>query len=168
MFDIAQWGLGMDGNGPVEAAPIGDGTEFMKFRYANGTILTSEPFNDDRTKGVKFQGDKGWVEVSRGHYLASSDALYPVEEESSGADEVPYETKSAHHQNFIDAVRRRVDPVVPVEVGHSSCTVCTLGNIACELGRPVQWDPVKQVFVDDADGAATAMLHYTYRNPYTL
>ena len=71
-----------------------------------------------------------------------------------GESEVPYETAGGHHQNFIEAVKKRVDPVVPVEIGHSSCTVCTLGNIACELGRPVKWDPKTQTFVDDADGAA--------------
>ncbi|MEN8228350.1 MAG: Gfo/Idh/MocA family oxidoreductase [Bacteroidota bacterium] len=167
MFDIAQWGLGMDGSGPVEASPIGDGTEFMTFTYKNGTVLTSEPFNEKMTKGVKFHGDKGWIEVSREHYLASDDSLLPPVPETT-EDDVPYETKGLHHQNFIDAVRDRVDPVVPVEIGHSSCTVCTIGNIACELGRTVKWDPVTQTFVDDEGGAATALMHYNYRNPYSL
>jgi len=167
MFDIAQWGLGMDGSGPVEASPIGDGTEFMSFTYANNVMLTSEPFDEKLTKGVKFQGDKGWIEISRGHYLASDDSLLPIVPEASES-EVPYETKGSHHQNFIDAVRNRVDPMVPVETGHSSCTVCTLGNIACELGHPIKWNPATQTFVDDVDGAAAAMLHYKYREPYSL
>jgi predicted dehydrogenase len=167
MFDIAQWGLGMDGNGPVEASPIGDGTEFMAFKYKNGVVLTSEPFNEQLTKGVKFFGDSGWIEISREHYLASDDSLLPPAAETTG-DKTPYETKSVHQQNFIDAVRGRIDPVVPVEIGHSSCTVCTLGNIACDLGRTVKWDPLSQIFVDDFDGAATARMHYSYREPYTL
>jgi predicted dehydrogenase len=167
MFDIAQWGLGMDGNGPVEASPIGDSTEFMSFKYKNGVILTSEPFDEHLTKGVKFMGDKGWLEVSRQHYLASDESLYPPPVETSGED-TPYETKSVHQQNFINAVRNRIDPAVPVETGHSSCTVCTLGNIACELGRTVKWDPVNQVFPDDPDGIAAALMHYQYREPYTL
>lgn len=167
MFDIAQWGLGMDGSGPVEAAPIGDGSEFMYFTYKNGVILTSEPFNEQLTKGVKFLGDKGWIEVSREHYLASDDSLLP-QQAGEGDDATPYETRGAHHQNFIDAVRKRVDPIVPVETGHSSCTVCTLGNIACELGHPIKWDPASQSFLDDAEGAASAMLHYKYREPYSL
>lgn len=167
MFDIAQWGVGMDGNGPIEAAPIGDGSEFMSFKYDNGVFMTSEPFNEEMTKGVKFQGDGGWIEVSRGHYLASDDSMLPPVPKETDS-EVPYETKSAHHQNFIDAVRLRVDPVVPVETGHSSCSVCTLGNIACELGQPLQWDPLAQRFTDDPEGIATAMLHYKYREPYSL
>ena len=166
-LDIAQWGLGMDRSGPVEASPIGDGTEFMSFTYENGVILNSEPFNRKRTKGVKFHGEKGWIEVSRGYYKASDDSLMPPAPEKSD-DDIPYETKSTHHQNFIDAVRSRVDPVVPVEIGHSSCTVCTLGNIACELGYPVKWNPATQSFVDDGNGAASALLHYTYRQPYSL
>jgi len=167
MFDIAQWGLGMDGNGPMEAAPIGDGSEYMTFTYKNGVVISSEPFDEQFTKGVKFLGDKGWIEVSRGHYMASDDSLLPPKAEE-GEDGVPYETKGSHHQNFIDAVRKRVDPIVPVETGHSSCTVCTLGNIACDLGHPIKWDPLTQTFVDDANGAAAALLHYKYREPYSL
>jgi hypothetical protein len=32
----------------------------------------------------------------------------------------------------------------------------------------VKWDPVKEEFIDDADGAATKLLHYEYRAGYTL
>ena len=165
MFDIAQWGLGMDKNGPVEISPIGDGTEFMSFRYASGTVMTSEPFDDEKTKGVKFIGDKGWIEVARGHFKASDQKFYAPEAEKS---EGPYETKIPHQVNFIESVIARKDPVVPVEIGHSSCTVCTLGNIACQLGRTIKWDPETETFVDDTDGAATKLLHYEYRSGYKL
>lgn len=165
MFDIAQWGLGMDGNGPVEASPIGDGTEFMKFKYANGVVLTSEPYGEEKPKGVKFWGDDGWVEVARGYFEASDDSLYPVQ---SNESDVRYEEQGSHYTNFVDSVFNRLEPNVPVEVGHSSCTMCTVGNIACDLGRTVKWDPINQKFVDDADGKATAQLHYDYRNPWKL
>ncbi|MDA3930141.1 MAG: Gfo/Idh/MocA family oxidoreductase [Prolixibacteraceae bacterium] len=165
MFDIAQWGLGMDRNGPVEISPIGDGTEFMKFLYANGVVMTSEPFDKGLTKGVKFIGTDGWLEISRGHFLASDDKLLPpTKEDSTG----PYETKIPHYENFIEAVRDRKDPIVPVEIGHSSCTVCTLGNIACELKRTIKWNPETETFIDDIDGKATAMLHYEYRKGWSL
>jgi predicted dehydrogenase len=165
MFDIVQWGLGMDRNGPVEASPIGDGTQYMTFKYADGTIMTSEPFNDMKTKGVKFWGENGWIEVSRGYFKASDPKFMPPKKE---AIEGPYETRIPHQLNFVESVRSRKDPVVPVEIGHSSCTVCTLGNIACRLKRTVKWNPATETFIDDTDGEATKLLHYEYRAGYKL
>lgn len=165
MFDIAQWGLGMDRNGPVEISPIGDGSEYITWKYANGIVMTSEPFDEKMTKGVKFWGKTGWIEVSRGYFNASDPKLIPEKKEEA---EGPYETKIPHQINFVEAVRGRKDPAVPVEVGHSSCTVCTLGNIACELKKTIKWDPATQTFVDDADGAATKLMHYEYRTGWKL
>ena len=165
MFDIAQWGLGMDKSGPVEISPIGDGTEFMMFKYADGVVMTSEPFDENLTKGVKFWGENGWIEVARGYFNASDPKFNAAETE---VIEGPYETRIPHQINFIEALRTRTDPVVPVEIGHSSCTVCTLGNIACELKRTIKWDPRSETFVDDTDGSATKLLHYEYRAPWKL
>jgi predicted dehydrogenase len=167
MFDIAQWGLGMDKNGPVEASPIGDGTEYMSFKYANGVIMTSETFDEKKTKGVKFWGELGWIEVARGYFKASDPKFMPPKTEPADPN-VPYETKIPHQLNFIDSVRSRKDPVVPVEIGHSSCTVCNLGNIACTLKRTVKWNPATETFVDDTDGAATKLMHYEYRKGWKL
>jgi predicted dehydrogenase len=165
MFDIAQWGLGMDRSGPVEASPIGDGTEYMSFKYADGVIMTSEPFNDKKTKGVKFWGENGWIEVSRGFFNASDPKFMPPKSETVSG---PYETRIPHQLNFVESVRSRKDPVVPVEIGHSSCTVCNLGNIACELKRTVKWNPATETFIDDTDGQATKLLHYEYRQGWKL
>lgn len=165
MFDIAQWGLGMDKNGPVEISPIGDGTQYMTFKYASGTVMTSEPFDEIKTKGVKFIGENGWIEVSRGFLKASDKKFYPATDAGS---EGPYETKIPHQVNFIESVRSRKDPVVPVEIGHSSCTVCNLGNIACELKRTLKWNPQTETFIDDTDGAATKLMHYEYRKGWKL
>jgi predicted dehydrogenase len=166
MFDIAQWGLGMDRNGPVEISPIGDGTNFINWKYADGVVMTSEPFDEKMTKGVKFWGESGWIEVARGYFNASDPKLNPPE--SATNIEGPYETRIPHQVNFIEAVRSRKDPVVPVEIGHSSCTVCTLGNIACDLMRTIKWDPATETFIDDTDGEATKRMHYAYRPPWRL
>jgi len=166
MFDIAQWGLGMDKSGPVEISPIGDGTEFISYKYANGVIMTSEPFDDKLTKGVKFWGETGWIEVSRGYFNASDPKFNPPA--TATANDGPYETRIPHQVNFIEAVKTRKDPVVPVETGHRSCTVCTLGNIACELKRTIKWNPETETFVDDTDGTAAKLLHYEYRAGYKL
>jgi predicted dehydrogenase len=163
MFDIAQWGLGMDKNGPVEISPLG--TEFISYKYASGTVMTSEPWDDKMSKGVKFWGEKGWIEITREFFHASDPKFLPSKKEESKG---PYETRVPHQANFIEAVRTRTDPVVPVEVGHSSCTVCNLGNIAVELNRTIKWDPANEKFVDDKDGAATKLMQYAYRDGWTL
>ena len=166
MFDIAQWGLGMDGSGPVEIIPAGyEGTPYLTYKYANGVVMTEEPFNEQETKGLKFWGDKGWIEVSRGHFKASDDSLLPpVTEKVEGA----YETKIPHLVNFIESVKTNTDPVVPVEIGHRFCTVCTLGNIAYDLGRPVKWDPAAEKFVDNPEAEANRLFNKTYSEGYTL
>lgn len=167
MFDIAQWGLGMDKNGPVEISPIGDGTEYMSFKYANGVVMTSEPFDDNKTKGVKFWGENCWIEVARGYFKASDPKFNPPESAKS-TDDGPYETRIPHQVNFIESVRSRQDPVASVDIGHSSATVCNLGNIACDLKRTIKWNPETETFIDDLDGALTKHLHYEYRSPWKL
>ena len=166
MFDIAQWGLGMDNSGPVEIIPAGyQDTKFLTYKYADGAVMTEEPFDEKQTKGVKFWGDKGWIEVSRGHYLASDDSLLPPEvEKTEGA----YETKVPHLANFINAVKTKTDPVVPVEIGHRSCTVCTLGNIAYDMKRPIKWDPKAEKFVDDPEADKNRLFNKTYTEGYIL
>lgn len=166
MFDIAQWGIGMDGSGPVEIIPAGyEDTKYLTFKYANGTVMTEEPFNEKMTKGVKFWGDKGWIEVSREHFLASDDSLLPAQIE---ATEGAYETKIPHLTNFIESVKNRTEPQVPVEIGHKSCVVCTLGNIAYDLGRPIKWDPAAEKFVDDAEADANRLYNKSYSEGYVL
>ena len=162
MFDVAQWALGKDGSGPVEVIPPGYSYyDQLTFKYDNGIILSEEPF-DGTTPGVQIYGTEGWVKVSRGK-LEASDKKFEMPVREADAD-VPYEVKVGHHRKFIDAILTRNDPNVPVEVGHSSCTVCNLGNIAMELGRPVVWNPIVQKFMHDPE--AGALLHYAYRPGY--
>ena len=159
MFDIAQWAIGMDRRGPVEIIPAGyQDTKYLTFKYDNGVTVTEQPYDEKETRGCKFFGSEGWIEVSRGQYNASDPSLFPEQNEISG--------NVAHYVDFIESVRRRKDPIVPVEVGHSTCVTCTLGNIAYELKRPIKWDPDKEVFIDDKE--ASTHLHREYRKGYEL
>ena len=164
MFDIAQWGLGMDKSGPIEIIPAGyEDTKYLTYKYANGTVMTEEPFNEHKSKGVKFWGDKGWIEISREFFRASDDSLLPpVVEKQEGA----YETQVPHYTNFINAIKTKTNPIVPVEIGHRSCSVCTLGNIAYDLKRPIKWNPKKEKFVKDAE--ADKYLTKNYSAGYSI
>lgn len=159
MFDIAQWSLGKDRSGPVEVIPPGFSYhEHLTYKYDNGIVMTLQNF-DDGKQGCRFYGDNGWIQVKRGELLASDPSFLPAEGDNKRGE--------SHIGRFVQAMRSRKDPNVHVEIGHSSCTVCTLGNIAHELGRPVQWNPIVEKFVGD-DSEATAKLHYTYREGYSL
>ncbi len=161
MFDIAQWGLEMDTSGPVKVIPAGiEGAEHLKYIYDSGLEMEMKPFNG-KTRGVKFWGSDGWIEISRDAFNASDEALKPVVEET----DVPYEARASHHENFIQSVKDQVDPVVPVEVGHRTNTVCVLGNIAHELGQPLEWDPASETFSDETD---ERHLTRDYNNGFTL
>jgi hypothetical protein len=63
-------------------------------------------------------------------------------------------------------VKNHKDPQVHVEIGHRTCSVCTLGNIAYDLKRPVKWNPAKEEFVDDLQ--ADLYMHRAYRKGYKL
>lgn len=157
MIDVAQWGLGMDRNGPVEVIPA-HGDIPLTYKYANGVEMLITPFDEGR-QGVKFLGEKGWIKVSRGNYDTSLPELT--------LDKKPENFSfNQHHVDFIESILRRKDPIVPVEVGHSTCSACTIGNIAKDLGRPLKWNPIAQNFGDDYE--ANVRLHYTYQNGISL
>ena len=161
MFDIAQWCLGKDGSAPTEILPPSASPyESLTYRYDNGIEMIHK--NVGHGQSVKIYGENGWIMVKRGQFLASSPDFMPTDVDQKAV----YETNVPHYQSFIDSIRSRRDPSVPVEVGHSSCVVCTIGNIAYELDRPLEWNPIVQKFMGDAE--ANSKLHYEYREPYTL
>ena len=69
-----------------------------------------------------------------------------------------------HMQNFVECVRSRKAPICPASVGHRSASQCHLGVIAVRLGRKLNWDPVKEQFIGDAE--ATTYLWREMRKPY--
>lgn len=200
-FDIAQAAIGMDGSGPVEFIPKGyNGTEYTTMRYANGIIMTESPYLEDNpnSQGIRFVGDRGWINVARGYIECSDNSLIPAElqsmtknkprlmteaerkkqyeeymkrlKESKNKQAAPqnFETSAPHMQNFVDCVRSRQNPIAPVEVGCSTNTLCCLQNIARELGRPVKWNPATLSFEGDREAEQHRLYRYAYRNPYRL
>ena len=158
-FDIAQWGLEMDGSGPVEIYPP-DGKDFstLTYRYASGVWMYHGGAN-----GILFTGTDGTIEVNRGYLRTWPDSLrlHVVRgNKQFGRGSL------GHAGNWIECVRTRQDPVTPVEVGHRSVSVCHLGNIAYWLGRPLKWDPVREDFIGDP--AASRWLDRPKRAPWRL
>ena len=171
--DIAQWGIGADGSGPISVEAVGKGnmigkncyTTFPEFeityKYANGVTLLSTNRGEN---GVDFEGENGNVFVSRGTIRASdpniiSDAL-PANAERLYAS-------NDHMQNFVDCIRNRKLPICNAEVGYRSVTTCHLANICLRLGgRLLEWDPKAEHFPHDRD--ANGMMKRQYRGDWKL
>jgi predicted dehydrogenase len=171
-IDIAQWAMGTELTGPVEvegrANFFRDGLwdvydKFsVEYTYANGVkmIVTDDTLNK---VGLLFEGDKGWVFVTRGDIDAN-----PKELLSSviGPNEIHLYKSNNHKANFIECIKSRGQTIAPVEVAHRSCSACILGYIAMRLGRKLKWDPQAERFVNDEQ--ANRMLSRPMRSPWHL
>ena len=187
-IDIALWGLGMDHSGPVSVAgramvePIPGGftapSEFeVDYTYANGVTHRCEsvaangpdgssrgtPQQGQRPHGVTFEGENGWIYVTRGKIEASRPEL--IDEPLTDLPE-GIQVSDNHVGNFIECMRSRKAPVAEAEIGHRSVSACHLGVIAIQLGRRLQWNPEAEQFVDDAE--ANRYVAREQREPFQI
>ena len=70
----------------------------------------------------------------------------------------------SHHQNWLECVKSRKQPLAPAPIAHRSNTACIVSWIAMKLARPLTWDATTERFVNDAE--ANAMLTRPERGPY--
>ncbi len=177
--DIAQWGIGADGSGPVKVK--GSGTyhengphdvpgEFdVQYTYANGVELYCHSQGEN---GIKFTGADGWAFVSRSRIELSLGGKNLKDYESI-VKEFPHESfatklyaSADHHENWLDCIKSRERPICDVEIGYRSVTVCHLGNIAIKLGRELNWNPEKEQFA--GDDQANLLVGKPMRAPWHL
>jgi len=168
-FDIAQWGLGMDGSGPVEIIPPnGRDVDRLTYKYANGVVMHHG--GGAEGAGVEFIGDAGRVMVNRG-YLKTDPA--GLELEPLGSADVRLYESPGHHDDWLRCIATRSKPICDVAIGHSSASVCHLGNIAYWIKRPLRWDPDREVFLRwdnpaELDAEANRLLQRPMRSPWKL
>ena len=186
--DIALWGLGRDGSGPIsaEGEPLiktipggytAPSQYRVKFVYDDGVehhcvttsangwagSVTGKPKEGEKYHGVQFEGPEGWIFVSRGDTLEASDPAL-IEKPLPANAERLYASDD-HMGNFFECVKSRKSPICAAEIGHRSASLCHLGTAAIRLGRKLEWDPVAETFKDDLE--AEKMLSREMRKPYT-
>jgi hypothetical protein len=171
-LDIAQWGLGMDTSGPIRIQSVGEipavadgyntATNFeVTYTYPNDITLVATHKGEN---GVRFEGEDGWIFVSRGRIEASDERLL---KDPLPSDAVRLYASNSHIGNFVECVRSRKPTICPAEVGHRSVTVCHLGNISLRLGgRKLEWDPKAERFKGDEE--ANRMLDRPMRKPWKI
>lgn len=155
VIDIGQLGNGTDDTGPIEVEGKGkflreglfDIAEdyHFEFLYANGVRMIC---STNGPRGVKFEGDAGWVfvHIHGGNLEASTPGLL---KEVIGPNELHLGRSPNHHDNFIQAVKTRGTPFASCEIGHRSATMCHLANIAMLTGKKLKWDPVAERITND-------------------
>jgi predicted dehydrogenase len=163
MFDIIQWALDQDHSGPTVFTPPSRPAESgLNYTYNNGIKVTHTKWGDGNNE-IQFIGSEGRLEVSRS-YLKTypNKALADTPLKDSDTNRV-YKSEN-HHEDWLDAIRNRTRPICDVEVGHRTASVCNIANIAYALQRPLEWNPVREQFVDDP--GANLMLDRTYRGQW--
>ncbi len=181
--DIALWAIGEPGPVAVEARhlaePIPGGytaySEYdVNYTYASGVLENIKTTKDDnifggavnpngQRNGIRFEGTDGWLWINRGEIDASDEAIFktPLPENA-----LRLYASSDHMGNWIDSMRTRKDPICDVQTGHRSAAISHLGAIALRLGKKLQWDPQKEVFVGENATEGNAMAVREMRKPY--
>jgi predicted dehydrogenase len=180
-LDIAQWALDADSSGPLEIEGRGKRNDTglydvfydvqVDFAYPGGVAVQMRSDPKSRAGGhLRFEGDKGWIFVSRERLDADPKSLLtsPI-----GPDEIhlgrgPEVGGGTHMGLWLHCIRTRSskDLNAPAEVGHRSATVCHLANIAMTLERKLKWDPGKEEFLDDDE--ANRMTWRPMREPWRI
>lgn len=194
--DTAHWGMGTEYTGPIEIEAEAEfptvglwnvhGDFRVEAKYANGVtmIISGKRPREGappELPGIRFEGDEGWIFVTRGGGVTASDpatgeappdplqASSPALLESLGPDALRLygEEDEEHHSAWIRCIRSQTTATAaPAEVSHRSTSACLIAHIAMKLPRKLYWDPVNERFKDDPE--ANAMLSRPQRSPYSV
>jgi predicted dehydrogenase len=166
-IDIAQWAIGelpveIDGHGQLPNVPNGYNVPInfgAVVRYPSGVELLVE---EEGRVGVLFEGEKGRLFVNRGTISGTpvdelkeqplpkeQYQLYDFDDPNRPDRVGKLDAIVNHMANFFDCITARRLPISDYESQHRSATTCHLVNLSIRLGRPLRWDPEKEVFVGD-------------------
>lgn len=182
-LDIAQWGLGMDGSGPVKIHATDDKSNKrgVVLEYANGvTVKHANGF------GVHFFGTEGEMKVNRGRFEliregkvfskhtrgkddtdGSVTAAYVKAEREFLKDAKERVYKSTNHiRDFLGAVESRKKPITNEVVGGGTAICCHLMNLAYYHKKDIKWDPKRNDF--SCSSGDEKWLSRDYRGPWSV
>ena len=149
--DQIQWALDKSHTGPIEIWPAAPGHNAqVSMKYADGVQVDYDLGQAPLGGGV-FTGTEAKMVLDRNVFTTDPPGFVKNPPDPSVAKpwEGPDWVSRPHIQNWIDCIKSRKLPNADVEIGHRSISVCHLANIARRIGRPLRWDPDKEVFVGD-------------------
>jgi hypothetical protein len=148
-FGAAMFAVGLHLTGPTEILPPdGKDVKRLTYRFPNGLLM--------------YHGGSGNIT-----YKGTEGELPGKHRAVPGRVDMPgYKGKGGIFGDFLHCVRTREKPFREVEIAHRACTVCHLGNLAYLLGRPLKWDPVKEMIQGDEE--ASRWLDRPKREPWAI
>ncbi|MBN1126650.1 MAG: Gfo/Idh/MocA family oxidoreductase [Sedimentisphaerales bacterium] len=161
-LDPVQYLLNKDDTSPVEIeadAPQQDpdacgSWRWIRMKYADGCEIILD--GENRDKDAPFlEGPDGkvWPRMR-------SDIPNLQDKLAECPDPEPQVT------DFENAVRNRKKFALNEANGHRSCTIVNLGKIAVRVGRPLRFDPVRQLFINDEQ--ANRLIDQPMRSPWCI
>jgi predicted dehydrogenase len=174
-LDLARWGLGVNTH-PNTIAGLGGkyffdddqqfpDTQYVTFEYeAAGRKrqlvyehrIWSPYVQEGYENGNAFYGTKGMMILGKQSGWQLYGTRNKLNEEQRGSLSL-----TAHHRDFLDAIRTGQLPNADAETGHLSAALAHFANIATRLGTTLRFDPAKERFMDNDD--ANRLLRRTYR-----
>jgi predicted dehydrogenase len=128
-------------------------------RYDDGVTLMI----DSKPKGVRFDGEKGWVQLfDEGRVESEPESVL----QGLQPPEANWKVMHPHIRNFLECVRTRETPVSSVETAQRAHTIVHCANLALRLGRRLRFDPQTELFF--ADDEANNMLVRGMRAPWSI
>jgi len=121
------------------------------------------PGAEKRNIGAYFEGDKGTLLCDYNNRVITING-----ETMEDISRVPItlERSPGHQQNFVNAVKSRVQPESNLEYARRLTLPMHLGLISYRLNRKLNWNSKKERFVDDKE--ANQYLHREYRKKWNL
>ena len=161
-LDPVQYMLGKDNTSPISVevdAPqqhpdaVGSWRR-IEYTYADGCKIILDGENKDK--------DAAYIEGPKGKVYQGFRSDIPDLRKKIDAMPDPEPQISL----FSESVRTRQKFALNEENGHRSATVVNMGIVAVRLGRSLNYDPVKQEFIDDEE--ANRMIWQPMRGPWRL
>ena len=140
-------------------------------KYASGASVIHMDLVTAKARAKQFElgsmaslvtGSKGWIWVSRQGIRTEPASLADT---VIGANEKRVIFSDDHKQNFIDAIRKKAQPISPITAAVHAETMCQQSDIAMQLQRKLRWDPRAERFINDEQ--ANRMLSRAIRAPWS-
>lgn len=170
-FAQVQAGLDAGDTSPVKYEYVdNDSGDGMICHFANGQkmVLSRGDKYWHGSCGERFDGERGWAAAADGYSApdVSSPELLAEYDEVVGEYAARTGRSLDHMRNFLDCVKTREQTVANPVVMHRSMSTVHAANICMWLGRDLEFDPVKEQFVNDEE--ANRLRARAQREPWVI